>query len=154
MIPDWIRQSNLIEGVNDPAEDERCHKAWKWLLKQKALDEYVISETHRRIMTKHLGKEAGHFRKCFVTVGGRTCPPPSAVPVLHATWLLTWWDAFEPEAIKKAHIQWEAIHPFVDGNGRTGRFIMNYQRAKAGLDPLYIWYDERAAYYDWFKDLK
>jgi len=49
------------------------------------------------------------------------------------------------------HIHFEKIHPFVDGNGRMGRILMNWQRVKVGLQPLIIWASERQAYYAWFK---
>jgi len=151
-IEPWIRESNLIEGVDDLQEDARCLRAWKWLLNQDLLLTETILWLHRRIMIGYLGKyEAGRFRRCGVMVGGRICPPWQDVPSLHMFWLTTHFHAATEEHIKRAHIEWETIHPFVDGNGRTGRMIMNYQRVKAGLEPLLIRFDERQDYYGWFK---
>lgn len=149
-VKDWIRESNLIEGVDSSVEDARSQRAWNWLLKQDLLLGETILELHRRIMRYHLWKEAGRWRTCGVMVGGRVCPPWREVPSLHMMWLATWFAANTEERIKQAHIIWEKIHPFVDGNGRTGRMIMNFQRVKAGLEPLLIRFEERKAYYAWF----
>lgn len=42
------------------------------------------------------------------------------------------------QAILEAHIQFEKIHPFSDGNGRTGRMIMNYSLLHNNLPPFII----------------
>jgi Fic family protein len=57
-----------------------------------------------------------------------------------------------PENWKDHHIRYEHIHPFVDGNGRTGRMFMNWERLKAGLPLLVIKESKKYDYYDWFKD--
>lgn len=49
------------------------------------------------------------------------------------------------------HIVFEKIHPFIDGNGRIGRILLNYMRIKLGLPFLIIWADEREDYYKLFK---
>jgi len=46
----------------------------------------------------------------------------------------------------------ESIHPFIDGNGRTGRLILNLERIKAGLLPVNIKFEDRRKYYDCFDD--
>ena len=48
------------------------------------------------------------------------------------------------------HIRFEAIHPFVDGNGRTGRLLANFILMRAGYLPISIKYENRRAYYDAF----
>lgn len=45
------------------------------------------------------------------------------------------------------HIEFERIHPFVDGNGRTGRLLMTYEMISLGLIPVDIRYEERTRYY-------
>ena len=47
-------------------------------------------------------------------------------------------------------MRFEGIHPFIDGNGRTGRLILNLEFIKAGLLPVNIKFADRRKYYDCF----
>lgn len=148
---EWIRESNLIEGVDEIDEDRRSLRAWNWLCKQPFLTLEVVLKLHHKIMRRKLGCEAGRLRTCNVYVGNRTCPHYDLVPQLLHYWLHGYAKVLSPE---KAHVEFEKIHPFVDGNGRTGRMIMNWQRIHEGLDPLCIKAAERWAYYEWFDEEK
>ena len=55
-------------------------------------------------------------------------------------------DEEKLERILDAHIQFERIHPFSDGNGRTGRVIMNYSLLQEGFPPLIIEKETKATY--------
>ena len=48
------------------------------------------------------------------------------------------------------HILFEAVHPFVDGNGRTGRLLLNFMLMKHGYPPINIKFADRRRYYDAF----
>lgn len=148
----WIRESNLIECVDDPREDRRSLVAWRWLLHYPVLTTSRILNLHGKIMKNHLGVFAGKFRECDVSVGGRECPPWQSVPRLHSQWIFDHYNAETVDGILRAHVAWERIHPFIDGNGRTGRMIMNFQRVKAGMKPLCIEAAKRHVYYKWFGD--
>ena len=52
--------------------------------------------------------------------------------------------------LARFHIEFEGIHPFIDGNGRTGRLLVNLELMKAGYPPIDIKYTDRASYYDAF----
>jgi Fic family protein len=146
---EWIRESNLIEGVDEPEEDRRSLRAWNWLIKQPFITLDILLTLHRKIMRKKLGREAGHLRTCNVYVGNRTCPHYEQVPQLLHYWL---HGSAKTDSPERAHVEFEKIHPFVDGNGRTGRMIMNWQRVHNNLEPLCILADHRWAYYEWFED--
>ena len=49
------------------------------------------------------------------------------------------------------HLEFEGIHPFADGSGRTGRLLLNAQLMRAGYPPIVIRADRRKAYFDAFK---
>jgi Fic family protein len=55
-------------------------------------------------------------------------------------------------AVAEFHLRFEGIHPFIDGNGRTGRLILNLELIKAGFLPISIKFADRHKYYDCFDD--
>lgn len=69
------------------------------------------------------------------------------------------------EKVAKYHIEFERIHPFEDGNGRTGRLLINYELLKNNYYPVIIDEKNRTKYYElirkndykgmaeWFKEL-
>ena len=57
-------------------------------------------------------------------------------------------DLMFPEALAEAHCRFEQIHPFLDGNGRTGRLVMNLILVRLGYPPAVIYKRDRAKYLD------
>jgi Fic family protein len=55
------------------------------------------------------------------------------------------------EAAAEFHLRFEGIHPFIDGNGRTGRLILNLELIQAGLLPVNIKFSDRRIYFGCFE---
>lgn len=154
----FLSESNAIEGVYDDDSLQQAKYAWDYLIEQPKLNGGVILKTHKILMLhqKLLPNQRGYWRTCQVYIGNREGIPYQQIPDAIAQWLYVSSKAptaeFIDEWIKQAHIQYETIHPFVDGNGRTGRMFLNYQRIKAGL-PLLVIHNEGKSdhYYAWFK---
>jgi Fic family protein len=149
-----IIQSNLIEGVRDFKEIQQSIIAWQYLEHQESLQLSTILQTHNLIMQNLMPQRLGgrgSLRVTNVQVDGRVCPSWHDVPDLLDEWITkmqNWSLDFDPV---KAHIDFEHIHPFRDGNGRTGRMLMWWHEIKAGLPPTLIEYDKREDYYKWFE---
>ena len=100
---------------------------------------------------------AGHYLRTNVRVGGYQPPPHAQVPALMAD-LLAWWNqesqAWSPILTSAIiHYRFEAIHPFADGNGRTGRALALWELYRRGFDSQHIfsvdegYWEERPRYY-------
>lgn len=151
----FLIESNAIEGVFDPASLDDAVAAWRFMMEQDVLGVHEILETHKILMQHQPLKpdEIGKFRRCAVFVGGFEALPWQQVPgAVQMKFCFEGIRAKPPIDPKALHIVYEKIHPFVDGNGRTGRIFMNWQRIKRlGLPLLTIKNAEKQDYYDWFK---
>lgn len=101
--------------------------------------------------------EAGRYRAIAVRVGRYVPPPPGDVSGLMRE-LLDWWNTQAGElspVISSAilHYRFEAIHPFADGNGRTGRALALWELYRRGFDTHHIfsvdefYWEDRPRYY-------
>lgn len=102
--------------------------------------------------------DAGRYRNIMVRVGRYTPPPPEQVSGLMRE-LLEWWNK---ESVKWSpvissailHFQFEDIHPFADGNGRTGRMLALWELYRRGFDTHHIfsvdefYWQDRPRYYE------
>lgn len=152
-VVDFLRESNAIEDVWDEKSLECSKKAWEYIIKRKKLTCEVVLNTHKILMENQplLDKEKGNFRTVPVWIGNREGKPWFAVPELTAQWCENAKMHTEWEDIKRDHVMFETIHPFIDGNGRMGRILMNCQRIHAGLPILVIEEKKKWDYYKWFK---
>ena len=159
-ILEFLKESNAIEGVHGAVSLRQARLAWEYLVKQKELTKDVVLETHGILMKNQDLKPEykGKFRDCEVRIGGRYGLHFWEIPEAINKWLGDVATSIEipgidGKHIRLDHIEYERIHPFADGNGRTGRMFMNWQRLKAKLPILIIHTgDEQWEYYDWFKD--
>lgn len=122
--------------------------------KDEQLNEWTIKSIHRLVLKGIHDENAGVYRKENVLIGGASHRPPDhvVVPELMERFVKTVeneWSTLHPvERAAKVHAEFVKIHPFIDGNGRTARLLMNYELMKAGFPPAIIKATDRATYYD------
>ena len=141
------RDSSAIEGVTHTWEIWKHAQGLKGLL-EKPLALEAMLETHAVIMDGQAHAEPGRLRSINVQVGNHMAPPEAQVPGLLENLYRYVNDSDDEPVIKAvfAHLQFETIHPFADGNGRTGRALIN-QILRAPI-PLSIYlHSYRPTYY-------
>jgi Fic family protein len=119
------------------------------------LTERVIKELHSLVLMND-AKNKGIYRSVEVAIVGAT--HDTAPPYLIHEQMETLLNEYEHmkrdrhviEAVAEFHLRFEGIHPFIDGNGRTGRLIMNLELMKEGFLPVNIKFTDRKKYYDCF----
>lgn len=125
---------------------------------KKTIRHADILELHRILAGEVMDQgEAGKYRMIAVRVGNYLPPPPDAVSGLMFE-LLEWWNGAAAKLspiLSSAilHYRFEAIHPFADGNGRTGRALALWELYRRGFDTHHIfavdeyYWEDRPAYY-------
>ncbi|HFI0399046.1 TPA: Fic family protein [Streptococcus suis] len=119
------------------------------------LTEQVVKDIHYLVLSDKKD-DRGIYRKVPVRIMGATNEPaqPFMIRPLMEQWLADYAQSQENIVTKMArfHIAFESIHPFIDGNGRTGRLLVNLELMKAGYPPIDIKFSDRLAYYQAFDD--
>ena len=98
-------------------------------------------------------KNAGKYREENIFISGAKHIPPNFlnVPLEMQKLISSYkkWINFHP-IIRASYLHGEfaKIHPFIDGNGRTARLLLNFELMKNGYPPVVIKNEERAKYYD------
>jgi Fic family protein len=119
-----------------------------------------ILALHRLVLRSIDDANAGAYRQGQAYIAGSTYTPPSARAVPgrmaeHVAWLAktgqdqaAGWGLHPVERAAHAHFWLVDIHPFVDGNGRTARLLMNLLLLQAGYPIAILRAEDRAAYYN------
>ena len=115
------------------------------------LDQKDILQIHDIILKGISDEDAGHYRSVAVRISGSTVilPIPLKVPDLmddFITWLKQADKLHPVELAAEAHYRLVTIHPFVDGNGRTARLLMNLILLMTGYPAAIIRKRDRLVY--------
>jgi Fic family protein len=117
--------------------------------------ERVIKEIHSLVLMDRW-EDRGVYRKIPVRIMGATHEPPQPymVPVLMEK-LIKDHTAMQKklhaiELVARFHMVFEGIHPFIDGNGRTGRLLLNLELMQNKYLPINVKFADRRRYYDCF----
>ncbi|WP_066802284.1 Fic family protein [Moraxella oblonga] len=116
-----------------------------------------IKNLHQLVLKNIDDDNAGRYRRSNVIITGATHTPPSHFLLdekMNA--LMAWYQSdTDLHPIEKAcqlHCDFVIIHPFIDGNGRTSRLLLNLELIKHGYPPCVITVDKRLAYYEAIND--
>jgi Fic family protein len=158
----------LAEGRELAAATDRAQReALNYFAGLRYIEKHAAKKTIRhedlfalhRILAKNVMDQgaAGRYRSIAVKVG-RYVPPPAADVSGLMFELLVWWNERSSElspVLSSAilHYRFEAIHPFADGNGRTGRALAIWELYRRGFDTHHIfsideyYWEDRPRYY-------
>jgi excisionase family DNA binding protein len=118
------------------------------------LTERDIRNIHQLVIKEINAENAGRYRNENVIISGATHIPPYHLLVRDQMEQLiislqSWVKKYHPLVVAALlHGEFIKIHPFVDGNGRTARLLMNFIAIKYGFPPLVIKKEQRFDYYD------
>jgi len=146
------------KSLKDHLEATNHAKALDWVqehiyLKSDQIQQQDILHIHKIILKGIDDDNAGHYRSVPVRISGSTVILPNFRKVPDLMEELIYW-LHEPgnlhpiELASEAHYKLVTIHPFVDGNGRTARLLMNMILLMFGYPPAIIRNTERLAYID------
>ncbi len=118
------------------------------------LNEYDIKLIHSLILKNIDKQNAGRYRQANVIISGAIHKPPNFFNIQESmenfiSWYkLNYKNLHLIELSAMVHIKFVGIHPFIDGNGRTARLLMNLELMKSGFPPLIIKVEDRLGYYN------
>jgi Fic family protein len=122
--------------------------------KEEPFSEWQIRNIHQLILKTIDDDNAGRYRQQNVLISGASTAPPDYTLLNDkmaqlVDWYNTQANLLHPiERAAKVHADFVGIHPFIDGNGRTSRLLMNLELMKAGYPPCVITVENRLAYYE------
>ncbi|MGL4949823.1 MAG: Fic family protein [Anaeroplasmataceae bacterium] len=119
------------------------------------IDEFLIKQIHSLVLINS-PEDKGVYRKIPVQITGAFTDPiqPHLIEDKMKDLLIenaVRKKTMHPiERIARFHLEFEGIHPFIDGNGRTGRLLMNLDLMREGYPPINIKFTDRKKYYNTF----
>ena len=128
--------------------------AYRYAMRQakegRIFDRSLMQDIHERVSIDMDDSVRGILRTIPVYIRGSMTVPPDPMKVRtlldDLAFLCSNPDLHPLVGVAATHKAFESIHPFVDGNGRTGRALMNFQLVASGYPPIAIGADRRGDY--------
>lgn len=116
--------------------------------------EAIIKQIHTLVLMDR-PEDRGIYRRIPVRIMGayHTPPDPALVPELMEKLVAEFMGSKNLHPIERAalfHLKFEGIHPFIDGNGRTARLILNLMLMQNGYPPINVKFADHKRYYEAF----
>jgi len=151
-----IAQKPLREHLEAVGHKEAFDFVLELVRDRVPLSEQVIKQIHSLVLEDKRA-DRGVYRRVPVSIMGVKHDPvqPFRIEPEMELLLLVYGDSAGTHVISRVarfHLEFEAIHPFIDGNGRTGRLIVNLELMRAGYPPIDIKFTDRMRYYQAFDD--
>ena len=149
---DWKPLKDHLEAVGHKEAFEFVCELTK---KNIQLSESIIKQVHYLVLADKKD-DRGVYRRVPVRIMGAKKEPvqPYLIEPKMEQLMADFAENREHIVTKLArfHLEFESIHPFIDGNGRTGRLLVNFEFMKAGFPPIDIKFTDRVAYYRAFDE--
>jgi Fic family protein len=149
-----IGGKSLVEHLEAINHREAIFFVEGLITNKEPLSEWNIKNIHALILKEIDNTNAGKYRNENVVISGAKHIPPKHYEIGDSMQKLILeyqneWKAYHP-VIRATliHGEFVKIHPFIDGNGRTSRLLLNFELMKNGYPPIIIKKEERARYYD------
>lgn len=150
-----IDQKPLKDHMEAVGHKEAFEYVSELVKEQVPLSERIIKQIHYLVLADKKD-DRGVYRRVPVRIMGAQHEPvqPYLIEPRMEQLLQSYADSTEHIVTRLArfHIEFEGIHPFIDGNGRTGRLLVNLELMKAGFPPIDIKFTDRIAYYNAFDE--
>ena len=150
-----IDQKSLKDHIEAVGHKEAFEFVSELVKEKGEINEKVIKQIHYLVLADKKD-DRGVYRRVPVRILGATNEPvqPYLIAPKMEELLRNYLASNEHIVTKlaKFHIEFESIHPFIDGNGRTGRLLVNLELMKAGYPPIDIKFTDRIAYYNAFEE--
>ena len=115
-----------------------------------------LKDIHEKIVDGF--SNGGLYRNVDISIKGSNHTPPSFIKVYDR--MKKYFETINSESldvyykIAFSHLQLMKVHPFLDGNGRLARIVLNCMLLHFGLKPIIIRYDDKEHYFDMLEDFK
>lgn len=150
-----IDQKPLKDHIEAISHKEAFDYVHQLVEEQTPLTESIIKQIHYLVLTDKK-EDRGRYRQVPVRIMGADHTPSQPYLIeKEMEELLEWYRNTEVNFVRRLaqfHIRFERIHPFIDGNGRTGRLLINLELMKLGYPPIDIKFKDRIRYYEAFDD--